>query len=181
MVKLYIIYEYKSIFPELSGSALTDALICRCLGREDIIVRRTDEGKPYVRTPEEDCRGPYISVSHSNGTFALAVSGGEVGVDIQYARDIKRQRIAARYFTEEEAESVAADDTGDRFFELWTRKEAYSKYTGEGLAHVVKKESADRSEDVVFIDFRLEDGCFCSICTGAEEGESDEIQISYGE
>ena len=181
MVKLYIIYEYKSIFPQLAGSALTDALICSCMGREDIEVRRTEDGKPHVCLPEGDSGRPYISVSHSSGTFALAVSGGEVGLDIQYARDVKRQKIAARYFTEEEAASVAADDTGDRFFELWTRKEAYGKYTGKGLASVASKEPVDGREDVRFTDLRLEDGCFCSICTGADEGESYEIQISYGE
>ena len=63
MVKLHVIYDYKSIYPELSGKALTDALIRRCLGREDAEIYRSDKGKPFVRYPEADTVGPFISVS----------------------------------------------------------------------------------------------------------------------
>lgn len=180
MVKLHVIYDYKSIYPELSGKALTDALIRRCLGREDAEIYRSDKGKPFVRYPEADTVGPFISVSHSMSTFALLVSDTDAGVDIQYVRDTNGERIAARFFTEEEANEVAADDTGDRFYELWTRREAYSKYTGAGIEHVITKEPMPA--DVCFTELRLEDGCFCAICMAAEEGDqSDEIQISYGE
>lgn len=180
MMKLHIIEDYKSIYPELSGRALTDALIRRCLGREDASICRSEKGKPYVRLPDADRDGPFISVSHSGATFALLVSDANAGVDIQYTRDAKEVRIAARFFTEEEAKAVAADDTGNRFYELWTRREAYSKYTGAGLEHVIRKEPLPT--DVRFTDFRLKDGCFCAVCMAAEEGDqSDEIQISYGE
>ena len=181
MLRRYVIYEYKSIYPELSGTELTDSMIRRCLKREDAVIVRTDKGKPYIRFTVSDSGGPFISVSHSGGTFALAVSGVEVGLDIQYARDINQKRISARFFSPEEAESVAADDTGDRFFELWTRKEAYSKFTGDGIAQVVKNEPA-AAGNVRFTELRLEDGCFCAVCTEKEEGDqTDEIQISYGE
>ena len=180
-MKLYVIYDYKSIYPELRGRELTDALIRRCLGNENLEIRRTDKGKPYVLTDEETGAGPHISVSHSGSTFALAVSDSEVGLDIQYARSVRAERIASRVFTDSENEEIAADGTGERFFELWTRKEACSKYTGAGLEQVMKKEEVSGNEDVRFIDLRLEDGCFCSICIGTEEGDqSDEVQISYG-
>ena len=180
MMKLFVIYQYKGIRPELRGKALTDALIRRYLGREDAVIHRTEKGKPYVRFPGQDGDAPFISVSHSENTFALLVSETEAGLDIQYPRGVKAERIAARYFTEEEAAEVAEDSTGDRFFELWTRREAFSKYTGIGLEQVMTGELL--TEDVRFIDLRLEDGCYCAICTQREEGDqSDEIQISYGE
>ena len=182
MMKLHIIYDYKDIYPKLSGTELTDAMIRRCLGSEDIVIYRTEKGKPYVRMPEADCAGPYISVSHSGTTFALLVSDREVGLDIQYAREINGKRIAARYFTAEEVDQIASDNTNDRFFELWAQREACSKYTGIGLQQVMNREPLQRNEEVRFIDLRLEDGCFCSVCTGVQEGDqSDEIQISYGE
>ena len=182
MMKLNIIYDYKSIYPELKGKDLTDALIRDCLGREDAVIERTEKGKPYVSLPDcSDTVAPFISVSHDGDTFALLVSDAEAGLDIQYARDIKANRIAARYFTAEEAEQTAGDDNEDRFFELWTRKEAYSKYIGTGLEQIMKKEQVLDRDDVIFTDIRLEDGCFCAVCTGREEGDhSDEIQISYG-
>ena len=176
MMKLHVIYDYKSKHPGLKGRDLTDALIRGCLGREDAVIERTEEGKPYV------CGGPFISVSHSMDTFALLVSDRETGLDIQYARDVKTEKIAERYFTPEEAEKAASDSTGAGFFELWTRKEAYGKYLGTGLADIIKTEQVLSRDDVTFRDIRLGDGCFCAVCTGTEEGDrTDEIQISYGE
>ncbi|MGX8773866.1 MAG: 4'-phosphopantetheinyl transferase family protein [Bacillota bacterium] len=183
MMKLHVIHDYKSIHPGLKGSELTDAMIRGCLGREDALIERTERGKPYVSLPGEGPpEAPFISVSHSEGTFALLVSDREAGLDIQYARKVKTEKIAARYFTAEEAEYAAADETAGRFFELWTRKEAYGKYLGTGLEQIMKTEQVLSREDVRFTDLILEDGCFCAVCTGAEEGDqSDEIQISYGE
>ena len=182
MMKLHVIYDYKGIYPELSGKVLTDALIRRCLGIEDAVIYRTEQGKPYVRiSKEEDSSGLYISVSHSGSAFALLEADEEVGLDIQYERNISADRIADRFFTQKEKEYIAAGDTSERFFQLWTRKEAYSKYTGAGIEQVVKKESVLCREDVSFTDLQLEDGCFCSVCTGTEKGDQkDEIQISYG-
>ena len=76
---------------------------------------------------------------------------------------------------------AAADEGNSGFYKLWTRKEAYCKYTGLGLEQIMKREDVLEREDVSFRDLRLDDGCFCAICTGTEEGDaSDEIQISYG-
>ena len=180
-MKLYVIHDYKSKYPALSGHLLTDALIRDCLGREDLVIERTDKGKPYIKGP--DTAGCCISVSHSEGTFALLVSDRNVGLDIQYHRDVKADRIAARCFPAEEAAYVAEDSTGSRFFTFWTRKEAYSKYTGIGIEQIMKKEPAPDDGEVLFTDLRLEDGCYCSICSERIEKEGgqrpDEIQISY--
>ena len=183
MMKLHIIHDYKNIYPDLRGKELTDALVRDCLGIKDAVIERTEKGKPYVRVPEDSGNmAPFISVSHDGDTFALLVSDSEAGLDRQYARGIQTDRIAARYFTAEEAEQTAGDETADRFFELWTRKEAYSKYIGTGLEQIMRKEQVLDRDDVRFTDIRLEDGAFCAVCTGKEEGDqSDEIQISYGE
>ena len=184
MMKLYVIDDYKDVYPHLSGRELTDALIGRCLGREDVRITRDEKGKPSVTFPEgcAPAEGNFISVSHSEGTFALIVSDRNVGLDIQYARKIDSGKIARRYFSEEEAAYIAADGSGDRFFELWTRKEAYSKYTGLGMEQIMTKVPVLSREDVIFTSFRLEDGCFCTVCAESRKGaDQDEIQISYGE
>ena len=184
MMKLYVIYDYKEVYPHLSGKELTDALIGRCLGREDVRITRDERGKPAVTFPEgsASAEGDFISVSHSEGTFALIVSDRNVGLDIQYARKIDPQKIARRFFSEEEVAYISDDGTGNRFFELWTRKEAYSKYTGLGMEQIMKKDPVLSREDVMFTSFRLEDGCFCTVCAESRKGaDQDEIQISYGE
>ena len=182
-MKLYVVYDYKDKYPALSGRALTDALIRECLGSEDLVVVRNDKGKPFIEGAES--AGCFISVSHSQGTFALLVSDRNVGLDIQYRRDVKSDSIAARCFPAEEAAYVAEDNTGSRFFTLWTRKEAYSKYTGLGMEQIMKKEPVLQDCEVLFTDLQLEDGCYCSFCSERIEKEGgqmpDEIQISYRE
>lgn len=183
-MKLYVIKDYKHAFPALTGRELTDALIRRCLNCEEAVIRRNERGKPFVCLPGEDSKDDsvFISVSHSEDTFALVEADRNVGLDIQHPRNVKADRIAARCFTEGEAAYAAADEWSNHFFELWTRKEAYCKYTGLGLEQIMRREDVLEREDVAFRDLRLDDGCFCAICTGTEEGDaSDEIQISYGE
>ena len=179
-MKLYVIKDYKKAFPALKGKELTDALIRQCLGSEDAVITRNERGKPFVchhgQTSEV-----FVSVSHSEDTFALIEAESNVGLDIQYPRKVKADRIAARCFTDNEAAFAATDEWDSRFYTLWTRKEAYSKYTGLGLEQIMKREDVLERKDVSFRDLRLDDGCFCAVCTGTEEGDaSDEIQISYG-
>lgn len=91
----------------------------------------TERGKPYLTGLDA-----YISLSHSGKLAVCAISGVPVGVDIQQLRntDIK---IAERFFSEEEKAAVAAACGKERekiFFEIWVKKEAYVKLTGEGIS-----------------------------------------------
>jgi 4'-phosphopantetheinyl transferase len=59
-------------------------------------------------------------------------------VDLEIIRsDRDHTRLASRFFSAREVDALAALDPGDRmagFFRCWTRKEAYLKARGEGLA-----------------------------------------------
>ena len=93
-------------------------------------------GKPY--SPSR--RDISFSISHSGG-FAvgalLLCSCGEVGVDIERIDREKyghRQKIAERFYTQNERMRISASfDPVTEFYLTWTRKEAYLKYTGEGI------------------------------------------------
>ena len=124
-----------------------------------------------------------IVKGHARWLAAKQLGMTEVPCIYSYAdpETIKADRIAARCFTDNEAAFAATDEWDSRFYTLWTRKEAYSKYTGLGLEQIMKREDVLERKDVSFLDLRLDDGCFCAVCTGIEEGDaSDEIQISYG-
>ena len=169
-MRTFIYTEYKDIFPELSGKELTNALILKALGEygadtEGLHVIRDHRGKPFIG-PRSRIKLS-ISVSHCGSTFAVVISDGNVGIDIQDERDNNYRKIAQRFFTEEECAII--DERGrEAFYILWTRKEAYAKYTGGGIGQVMRKVQVPDREDVEFTDSMLEGGMHCCICCGRD-------------
>ncbi|MBO5778446.1 MAG: 4'-phosphopantetheinyl transferase superfamily protein [Clostridia bacterium] len=101
-------------------------------------IHRTPLGKPYL----PDCPSISISASHSGKYLICAVSDTAIGIDIQEQRllngetpeqaSIRLQRIARRFMHPAEAEYIAPLPC-QRFFKVWTAKESYVKYTGQGI------------------------------------------------
>ncbi len=133
-------------------------------------VRTRDDGKPYAYGREDVS----FSVSHSGSLAVGAVSTeGEVGIDLELcdtSRSYDRQnRIMRRAFSLAERRHVDASDAPTlEFYAVWTRKEAYLKKTGEGIAtdlSAVDTESA--AIDASFRTFRLVssagEGYICSL------------------
>ena len=93
-------------------------------------IARTEKGKPYFPARPD----LQFSWSHSGGYLLLALSRRPVGADIEVIRP-RRESLPKYAFTEPELEEYRAMG-GDwpAFYALWTKKEAWCKYTGEGLA-----------------------------------------------
>lgn len=95
-------------------------------------------GKPWVSGPAGH-HGLGLSLSHSGDTALFAVAlDSRVGVDVEAARPrIGVQELSARVLTERERARLYGL-SGDRlvceFLRCWTRKEAWIKALGEGLA-----------------------------------------------
>jgi len=97
-----------------------------------------DYGKPFI-DPGQNFNSLFFNLSHSGNRLVLAVARHEfIGVDIE--RSDKRRRVAkisARFFSSQEVKDLLAlngDQQLNRFYELWTLKEAYIKACGLGLA-----------------------------------------------
>ena len=80
-----------------------------------------------------------FNVSHSQGLAVVAVTRHrEIGVDVEEVRPLPdAQPIAERCFSGEENRVFLGVPAADRlaaFFNCWTRKEAYLKALGDGLA-----------------------------------------------
>lgn len=109
----------------------------------------TESGKPYLKNEEY-----FFSVSHSDKYVAVAINKtDEVGIDIEKLRPVKAA-AAKHIFTPSEIRFVfndglipdgIIDDTKtlERFFKVWTYKEAYVKMTGEGIGNNIKDFSYD--------------------------------------
>jgi 4'-phosphopantetheinyl transferase len=105
----------------------------------------SDRGKPQL-APETPA--PFaFNLSHTRGCVAVAIAGlgsqgGRagcgVGVDVEaLGRDPDVDGIADRYFAPDEVawlRQAGGDPRRERFFRLWTLKEACLKATGEGIA-----------------------------------------------
>lgn len=78
-----------------------------------------------------------FNLSHTGGYALLAVSPGfPVGADIEAVRPVE-EKIAERFFSAAEVKALGAlpaPARQDGFFRCWTRKEAYLKALGCGLA-----------------------------------------------
>lgn len=88
-------------------------------------------GKPHLINDQEY----HFNISHTHNMIAVAISNNPVGVDVEQIREIDIG-IAKRFFTEREQNYIekSQDDLYERFFEIWTKKEAYIKCTGKGLS-----------------------------------------------
>lgn len=111
---------------------------------DELDYRLTDTEKPYFAGRPDI----HFSLSHTKGAVMCVLSGQKCGCDIERNRSFKSMAsVARRFFSPDEAEEIEADPGS--FFRIWTRKEAYVKYTGRGISQIAEDITAER-DDVVF-------------------------------
>ena len=123
----------------LVGRALIRTILSRCTGLEakQIAFSREDQGRPFL-LPFGTSPPPEFNISYTDGLVAAAQSlECRVGIDVENSsREIDCLEIAERYFSSAEyteLEQLPEPLLKERFFELWTLKEAYVKAQGRGL------------------------------------------------
>lgn len=84
-------------------------------------------GKPYLSGLSLD-----FSISHSGSYWACVFSHKRCGLDIQETRKINYEAIAKRFYSPDEISYVMKTGASG-FFDIWVRREAYGKMTGEGF------------------------------------------------
>ena len=95
-----------------------------------------DYGKPVLASPRGGVR---FNVSHSGDVVLLAFGRGrDVGVDVERSeRQVAWDTVARRFFSRQELDDLEAlpgEARREAFFRCWTRKEAFIKATGHGVA-----------------------------------------------
>lgn len=117
------------------NSLITELLIrkeaCKYLGinNKDICFSFNEYGKPYLSNYPEYC----FSVSHSEQCIVFADSDCPIGTDTENV--LKNDfDIAERFFTDGELKHILTSANKDiAFYDIWTKKEAYTKMAGTGL------------------------------------------------
>ena len=134
----YRFVEHRVAF--VSGRAIQRDILSRYLEIDPAQVRYrvSQHGKPEL-SPESAGAGVRFNFSNSGELGLLAVTRGrDVGVDVEQVRHLPDAlEIARGFFSGAEAEVLRRTPAEQRdlaFFHCWTRKEAYIKAVGAGLA-----------------------------------------------
>lgn len=127
------------------AAALARAALGRRIGRpaaEVALDRRCDRcGAPHGKPRLRGATGPELSVTHSGRLVAVAVAAAPVGVDVEAVPDAPgADGLAEAVLADDERAALerhaaAGDDPAriEAFLRLWTRKEALTKMTGDGV------------------------------------------------
>lgn len=120
----------------VAAHAALRSILGRKLGRPPASLRLLADvhGKPALA----DAADLHFNLSHSDGLALIAVGNAPLGVDVEAQRPMPDAAdIAAITCSAGERallSTAGAADYQQRFFQIWTRKEAYAKARGLGLA-----------------------------------------------
>ena len=149
-----------------SVGGLSEEMLSRAGEMKKLRIEYGKNGKPCL----PDYPGIYFNISHSGDYVVAAFSCHPVGIDIQQRRALS-DAMMEKYFSEKERNG------GFEPFVLFSGKESYIKFTGEGMSRSFADFSVNlktqtvkvKKETVAYVRTKeLEDGeyalCICDKC-----------------
>ena len=121
----------------LAGDILVKKYLSKMYGipKEKIEIKKGKHGKPYVLNLPA-----HFNISHSGSYVVVAISDRPIGIDIEIIKDFSAI-LAKKLFNEDELKYISGTETSRKkflmqksFYEIWTAKEAYLKYLGDGIS-----------------------------------------------
>jgi len=178
----------------LLGESLLRALLSIKTGKpaQTISIKRSAKGKPMLK----DNKSIHFNISHSGDWVVVAVSGNEVGIDIEKIRP-PHYRIAERYFSKHELQTLNElqdEEKKNYFFDLWTLKESYLKLLGKGLTKSLGSftiartgsgfeliTNSEKDETIHFFQMALDPNYKLSVCSLSSEWNEKATLITIDE
>ncbi|MDP3371405.1 MAG: 4'-phosphopantetheinyl transferase superfamily protein [Candidatus Paracaedibacteraceae bacterium] len=132
----------------------------------------TSRGKPFFSV-----ENIHFNISHSGNLALIGVSLFPIGVDIEQIkmnRDFKG--LSDKILSEDEQKWVFEEDAEQRFYVLWTLKEARLKCDGTGIDGHFPTAVFDDEQGWTYDGYHVISGCIekyenyaCTICIQSEE------------
>lgn len=132
----------------------------------DVAFLHNKYGKPYIENDNY-----HFSISHSGNLIAFVSHTAPIGIDIQETKNDTSP--ALRFFTQNEQSYISNDPS--RFFEIWTKKEAYIKMLGTGLSTSLSSFDVLKEPVKNMLFYTAFDNVSLSVC--AENVNTFNIQI----
>lgn len=132
----------------IAGDHLARTGLAEVCGMDPAAIRcgRTDDGKPYAIGLKA-----HFNISHSGHLVVCAVSERPVGIDAELIRPV-RSRLTGKVCTPAELAwiqeapgwgEMLEGEAMERFFRIWTAKEAWFKWAGTGITDLKAFDTLD--------------------------------------
>ena len=129
----------------------------------------------------EICLGPFgkpfwvssslfFSLSHSGEKVVCAISGTEIGCDIEKAGTSPSLSVARRFFSEPEQLWLSSHPDPVNFTRIWTLKESFIKAVGKGLSLSLNSFSVCMEDSPVTYSHSLNIASYLGYERGLQEG-----------
>ena len=164
MTKIYISFASIKPYGFVKKIASEKYNICE----NGITLLKAEHGKPYFKELPQF----HFNISHSADLCLIAVSDSPVGIDTEKPRQINLN--IAKRFCKEEFDYISERDSENRFFEIWTKKEAYLKYKGLGLSGGLDTFNV-LNPDIPIATFEI-DGYTVSLCSFDKDFSTEYIK-----
>ena len=146
--------------------------------------------KPYIKSTAYN--NIYYNISHSGDWILLAISNSEIGADTELVNNTYSfNDILPGNFSTNEIDYINKNTSIERFFMLWTRKEALTKATGKGLdgdlklipcldgAHITQSNAISSTDDWLISTFKLSENYFASVASGPKADKIRFLDIYF--
>ncbi|QEM09910.1 4'-phosphopantetheinyl transferase family protein [Mucilaginibacter rubeus] len=153
---------------------------------EDIRFEIGPNKKPFVKTTGITIN---YNISHSDEWVTIAISQTKVGIDTEKIdQSFAFKEILADNFSSDEIRFINQTESIEKFVLLWTRKEATTKLTSQGLDeriknipsldgdHITNSGLVNSSEAIKLMSFKLDSD---NMATVAYESESQPVLRFY--
>jgi len=152
---------------------LTHGILRELLGKyldceeRDLIFCENKFGKPFLENSKIE-----FNISHSGNMILLSFNfykkiskkkEFQIGVDLEKLKeDFEYELVLDSFFTQKEKNIIReSDDSINKFFKLWTQKEALVKMTGTGLTESLRRIDISKNKNKV----KLQEEDFSKILT----------------